>query len=144
MIEKTSYSEVEAFDQSSSSFMEYNFTHYVSPPKQSLNGGLYTGEEFHKDAPYRNFPNKADAVYLKSKALLSANPPPGATYQFTSSELLRPGNNVSDTLPEGLSNQIVNSCNQKSGSKDYSSFTCTQKPVDLINNTKSFSKSYFK
>lgn len=62
-------------------------------PPPSLNGGRYTGEAFHKDAPWRNFPALPDAGYLNMIALRSANPPPGAQYQFPGGGL-RPGNNT--------------------------------------------------
>ncbi len=72
----------------------YNADHasYVSAPKPSLNGGLYTGEPFHPNAEYRNFPNQPDAVHLHTVALNSANPPPGAQQQFP--DAFRPGNNM--------------------------------------------------
>lgn len=63
----------------------------VPPPKPSLNGGLYTGEPFHKDAPYANVPVIADAGYMTHYNLLSANPPPDAVYQYPGGQ--RPGNN---------------------------------------------------
>ena len=71
---------------------------YVSYPKPSLNGGLFTGEAFHKDAPYANFPNKAEAVHLHTSTLTSAGPPPGAQQQFP--DTFRPGNNMplTDTI----------------------------------------------
>ena len=50
-------------------FANYEFEKfgYMQPPKPSLNGGLYTGEEFHRDAKYRNFPITPDATqYIHS------------------------------------------------------------------------------
>lgn len=74
---------------------------YIKPPKPSLNGGLYTGEEFKKNASYRNFPNEPDSVYLNTYALKSANPPPGVEFQFP--DTFRPGNNLPNTQLIGLS-----------------------------------------
>ena len=65
---------------------------YVPPANKSLNGGLYTGEAFAKDAAYRNFPTPPDSVSLITNNLSSANPPPGAQQQFPG--VFRPGNNL--------------------------------------------------
>ena len=65
----------------------------LPPPPPTLNGGLYTGEAFAPDAPWRNFPATPDAVYLTQVNLLSAKPPPGATQQIPGG--WRPGNNSS-------------------------------------------------
>ena len=65
---------------------------YVAVPKPSLNGGLYTGEEFAPGAAYRNFPAPPDSVSLITNNLSSANPPPGAQKQFP--DVFRPGNNL--------------------------------------------------
>jgi hypothetical protein len=59
-----------------------------------LNGGLYTGEPFRKDAPYRNFPAMPDAAYLLNVSLRSANPPTEALYQPPGT--IRPGNSSFD------------------------------------------------
>jgi len=72
---------------------------YISAPKPSLNGGLYTGDQFHQNAPYRNFPNVPDSVHLHTVALSSANPPPGVENQFP--DAFRPGNNMPDV--QGMS-----------------------------------------
>lgn len=76
------------------SYVDYNADNrsHVPPPKPSLNGGLFTGEAFLKDAPYRNFPVKPDAVHMVANNLSSANPPPGAQSQFPDG--FRPGNNM--------------------------------------------------
>ena len=83
----------------SSNDFEHNYTlynedqkSYVSVPKPSLNGGLYTGESFSNNAPYRNFYTPPDSVSLISNNLSSANPPPGAQKQFPDG--FRPGNNL--------------------------------------------------
>lgn len=62
----------------------------VPPPPPTLNGGLYTGEPFAKGAPWGNVPVVPDAGYLIHHNLRSANPPPGALYQYPGS--IRPGN----------------------------------------------------
>lgn len=67
---------------------------HVPPPSPSLNGGLYTGEPFLKDAPWANVPATPDAGYLIHYALRSANPPPGATVQYPAA--IRPGNSYTD------------------------------------------------
>ena len=64
---------------------------YVPPPQPSLNGGLYTGAPFAPGAPWGNVSVVPDAGYMIHYNLRSANPPPGAIYQYPGS--LRPGNN---------------------------------------------------
>lgn len=88
------------FDKHESINMEYNCPIYLPPPAASLNGGLFTGEAFDENNTYKNFPNKADSVYLHSVALQSANPPPNVTHQYPDS--FRPGNNVPDSKIIGL------------------------------------------
>jgi hypothetical protein len=58
-----------------------------------LNGGLFTGEPFQKDAPWRNFPTKPETGDLINKNLISANPPPSGVYHYPSANH-RPGNNT--------------------------------------------------
>lgn len=65
----------------------YDFEKYgyqpVPPP--SLNGGLYTGEPFYKDAPYANIHIDPDVtVYMHDNLLRGNNPPAGARYQYPS------------------------------------------------------------
>lgn len=64
---------------------------FVPPPQPSLNGGLYTGVPFEKNAPWANVPVIADADYMTHINLRSANPPPQALYQYPGNT--RPGNN---------------------------------------------------
>jgi len=64
---------------------------FDSLPKPSLNGGLYTGEPFQKGAPWGNVPVVPDTGYMIHYNLKSANPPPGAEYQYPTG--FRPGNN---------------------------------------------------
>lgn len=61
-------------------------------PPPALNGGLFTGEPFKKDAPYANIPIVPDAGYMIHYALRSANPPVEALYQYPGG--FRPGNNT--------------------------------------------------
>lgn len=66
----------------------------IAAPPPSINGGLYTGEPFASDAPWRNFPSMPDASYAIQRNLLSAQPPPGAASQPPGT--LRPGNSGFD------------------------------------------------
>lgn len=66
---------------------------YEYRPK--LNGGLYTGEPFTKNAPWGNVPFKPETGSLLQEALPSANPPPLATFHYPSANH-RPGNNTPD------------------------------------------------
>lgn len=61
-------------------------------PPPSLNGGLYTGEPFEKDAPHANIPIIPDGGYMTHFALRSANPPTQALFQYNDN--YRPGNNT--------------------------------------------------
>ena len=61
-------------------------------PARELNGGLYTGEPFQRDAPWANVPVIPDAAYMTHFNLKSANPPTEALYQYPGST--RPGNNT--------------------------------------------------
>jgi hypothetical protein len=64
----------------------------VDVPPPVLNGGLYTGEPFAKDAPWANVPIIPDAGYMTNVALRSANPPLAALTQYPGNN--RPGNNT--------------------------------------------------
>lgn len=64
---------------------------YMPPPKPSLNGGLYTGEPFAKDAPWANVPVVPDVGYMIHYNLRSAQPPMDALTQYPGNN--RPGNN---------------------------------------------------
>ena len=72
---------------------------YIPP----LNGGLYTGEPFMKDAPWANVPQQPSTDYLTHVALKSANPPLDALFQYPGN--VRPGNNV-QSMPG-----VTNACN---------------------------------
>ena len=60
-----------------------------------LNGGLYTGEPFQKDAPWRAFPVLPMGAWMNNVNLRSANPPLQALFVVDSQ--VRPGNNSTDT-----------------------------------------------
>jgi hypothetical protein len=60
-------------------------------PHPKLNGGLYTGEPFSPDAPWATVKVVPDVDYMTNINLRSANPPPGAIYQYPGNT--RPGNN---------------------------------------------------
>ena len=64
-------------------------------PPPTLNGGLYTGEPFLPEAPWRNFPATPDAGYMTHVNLLAGGnaPPSQATYHIPGGGL-RPGNNT--------------------------------------------------
>lgn len=73
------------------SFAPYFYDTYVPPPKPKLNGGLYTGEPFHKNAPWGNVPVTPDIEYMINTNLRSANPPIEALFQYPGTT--RIGNN---------------------------------------------------
>lgn len=83
---------------------------YVQPPQPSLNGGLYTGEPFKMGAAYANVPVTPDASYIIHENLKTADPPPGATFQYPSGH--RPGNNF----------HIMNGVSTSKG--QYQNFAC--------------------
>lgn len=73
--------------------LEYSYVDKRQPfavPPRSVNGGLYTGEPFHTNAPWGNVPVVPEAdTYTQN--LASANPPPDGMFipSYT-----RPGNNT--------------------------------------------------
>lgn len=71
----------------------------IPPPK--LNGGLYTGEPFRRDAPWGNTPVVPDSVLLIRDTLRSAHPPPGVTNRQYPGDS-RPGNNSHPVSYEAL------------------------------------------
>lgn len=67
--------------------------------KPKLNGGLYTGEEFKKEAPWANIYIKPTTAFINTQAIEYGNtPPPGAKYHFPS--YYRPGNNDDELINE--------------------------------------------
>lgn len=79
---------------------------YSDIPKPSLNGGLYTGAPFTENAPWANVPVVPDASYMIHYNLRSANPPPGAIYQYPGST--RPGNNTLIAHGVSSANNVYN------------------------------------
>ena len=80
------------------SSLHYAFVNKYSPiPPRALNGGLYTGEPFHKGASYGNVPVIPCASYWAHENLMRANPPIQALYQIQNP--YRPGNNTDPELP---------------------------------------------
>lgn len=69
---------------------------HIPPPEPSLNGGLYTGTSFTPGAPWGNLPVTPDAGYMTHYNLRTANPPPGAIYQYPGSN--RPGNSFTHMI----------------------------------------------
>jgi hypothetical protein len=74
-------------------FQGYSYVPLTYKYQPKVNGGLYTGEAFEKDAPWGNFPVKPETGSYINKNLVSANPPPLAQYHYPSAEH-RPGNNT--------------------------------------------------
>ena len=67
---------------------------FVPPPPPSLNGGLYTGQPFAPNAPWRNFPVEPDAGYYQFGNLKSVASAPAAARYMMPGGGLRPGNNT--------------------------------------------------
>lgn len=65
---------------------------YEPPPKAVLNGGLYTGQPFAQDAPWRNIPIEPDAGVYAFGNLRGLAPEP-ALYMLPGGGL-RAGNNT--------------------------------------------------
>jgi hypothetical protein len=66
-------------------FTEYDFESqgYQPVPKPSLNGGLYTGEPFHPNAPYGNIHIDPDVTeYMYNNLRRGNKPPPNARLQY--------------------------------------------------------------
>lgn len=99
-----------------------NNKNFVPPPKPSLNGGLYTGEPFAKDAPYANVPVVPDAGYMIHYNLRSANPPPDAIYQYPGGE--RPGNNHQPMPGYSINKKYNIACNNADCKTQDARFDC--------------------
>lgn len=70
----------------------------MSPiPPPALNGGLYTGQHFVKDAPWATVPVRPTSAFMTHMNLRSANPPVHALFQLQAG--YRPGNNSDDPMP---------------------------------------------
>jgi hypothetical protein len=82
-----------------------NSSSYEHPPKPTLNGGLYTGEPFAPNAPWRNFPIEPDAgVYAFGN--LRGIAPEAALYMLPGGGL-RPGNSTPLLPAEHTSSRIA-------------------------------------
>jgi hypothetical protein len=74
-------------------FYPYDFAKdgYMKVPPRALNGGLYTGESFYKDAPWGNVPIVPEATIHTNEGIAIGNPnvPKQARFQYHAT---RPGN----------------------------------------------------
>lgn len=100
---------------------------YVLPPSHSKNGGLYTGPEPPQGAPWAAIPVLPDVDYMIHTNLRSANPPPGAIYQYPGN--IRPGNNFQAF--SGLSPYVGK---PNFGPFDFMCAPCTSKPITCDKN----------
>lgn len=75
----------------------YNTNSPIPAPK--LNGGLYTGESFQKNAPWANVIVHPTGTYMNYINLRSAEGPEGSWYQIPPGGD-RFGNNSDPTIPE--------------------------------------------
>lgn len=91
-------------------------------PAPSLNGGLYTGEPFLKNAPWANVPVLPDASYMIHYNLRSANPPPGAIYHYPGGQ--RPGNNTTVMYGVGIGAPAYNQSMIREGIKEPAPCSC--------------------
>lgn len=66
-------------------------------PDRALNGGLFTGEPFAKNAEYGNFPSEPTSAHQNHINLRSAKPPHLALYHMQVG--YRPGNNTDAEIP---------------------------------------------
>jgi hypothetical protein len=123
-------------------FSEYNSDKYIEPPPRALNGGLYTGEEFKKGSQYGNVPVIPDTGYMIHYNLRSANPPPGAIYQYPGTT--RPGNNYNKMIGivqnekyniQGTEEKCCNNVNNKNENTQCDCPSCVYKSQ--------FSKYYY-
>jgi hypothetical protein len=97
--------------------MDQQFNEKSSPiPPRTLNGGLYTGEPFYKNAAYANFPVLPTSAYWTHYNLRSANPLPQALYQIQNA--YRPGNNTDQAMPQLSHNSWLNATCIPSGCEE--------------------------
>lgn len=66
-------------------------------PSPALNGGLFTGQPFIKDAPWATVEVRPTSAYMTNVTLRSAGPPVQALFQLQAG--YRPGNNTDDPMP---------------------------------------------
>ena len=83
---------------------------YVPPPGPSLNAGLYTGQPFQPDAPWRNYPVAPDAGYYNFTNLSTVPTALPLAQHMVPGGGLRPGNNT-PLLPQYLTNSRINPLN---------------------------------
>lgn len=78
-----------------SSSLSYSYIEKDAPsqiPPRKVNGGLYTGTEFEKNAKWGNVSIEPEAHILVTQNLLSANPPPDGIHHIPG--YTREGNNT--------------------------------------------------
>lgn len=92
-----------------------------------LNGGLYTGEPFEKDAPWGNVPVIPDVDFMTHQNLRSANPPKQALVQYPGG--VRPGNNEQKMPGVIRSNNNAIWCNTVDDSTDITNVSGYSKPT---------------
>lgn len=98
----------------------------IPPPK--LNGGLYNGQPFSKNAEWANIPMRPTTAYFTNMGLRSANPPIGALFQMNSGD--RMGNNTDDLMP-GVQTFIGD---EKFGPYNFKCLPCFKKNAEIDNN----------
>jgi hypothetical protein len=79
---------------------------FVLPPPPTLNGGLYTGQPFAPDAPWRNFPVTPDAGYYNFANLATLPTALPIAQHHVPGGGLRPGNNTPLLPPDFASSRI--------------------------------------
>jgi len=100
---------------------------YVPVPPPSLNGGLFTGPPPPEGAPWAAIPVVPDVDYMINKNLRTANPPPGAIYQYPGN--IRPGNNF-----QAFSGLTPYTGKPNFGPFDFMCAPCTDKPKPITKN----------
>jgi len=84
---------VDATHPGSVHFYKRSYNPNISMPPSPKNGGLYGGEQSNK--PWASIPVTPTATNYINNNLKSANPPPGAIYQYVGTD--RFGNNYTPT-----------------------------------------------
>ena len=77
---------------------QYEVNPWSPVPHPKLNGGLYTGEPFMKDAPWATIPVKPTWAYMTNQNLRSSSIVP-VSGLFQMPVNYRPGNNSDDGMP---------------------------------------------
>lgn len=107
---------------------------YMKEPPRSLNGGLYTGEPFIKNAPYGNFPVIPNTDYMTNINLRSANPPLEALYQYVGNT--RPGNNFQENIG------LINTMSAEGFNMNHNFKCIPSKLIKPLNECKCINKSF--